>query len=77
MAKYKQVINARTFGKEIQKLGYYYNKCMIAVEINNMGQSTMDQCIEDNYPHIYFRQQLDKKDKRLFTMSRLENNNSK
>lgn len=64
VAKYKQVINARTFGKEIQKLGYYYNKCMIAVEINNMGQSTMDQCIEDNYPHIYFRQQLDKKDKK-------------
>jgi hypothetical protein len=60
VAKYKAVINARTFGKEIQKLGYYYNQAMIAIEINNMGQSSMDQCIEDNYPNIYFRQRLDK-----------------
>lgn len=59
VAKWKMVINARTFGKEIQKLGYWYNKALIAVEINNMGQSTMDQVIEDNYPTIYFRQQLD------------------
>lgn len=59
VAKWKMLINARTFGKEIQKLGYWYKKALIAIEINNMGQSTMDQVIEDNYPTIYFRQQLD------------------
>jgi len=58
-AKWKMVINARTFGKEIQKLGYFFNKALVAIEINNMGQSTMDQCIEDSYPNIYFRQRLD------------------
>lgn len=60
VAKFKDVINAHTFGKEIQKLGYMYNKAMIAIECNNMGQSTMDKVLEDSYPNIYFRQRLDK-----------------
>lgn len=60
VAKYKAVINARTFGKDIQKLGYWYNKAELAIEINNMGQSTMDQCIEDSYPNLYMRTRLDK-----------------
>lgn len=60
VAKWKDVLNARGFGKEVVKLGYYYNTALVAVEINNMGQSTMDQVIEVNYPNIYFRQQLDK-----------------
>ena len=60
VAKYQRVQNARTFGKEVVKLGYYYNTALVAVEINNMGQSTMDQVIEANYPNIYFRQRLDR-----------------
>lgn len=60
VAKFKEVTNARRFGKEMQKLGYWYNTAMLAPEVNNMGQSTMDQIIEDSYPEVYFRKRLDK-----------------
>lgn len=60
VAKWKDVLDARSFGKEVVKLGYYYNTALVAVEVNNMGQSTQDQLIEANYPNMYFRQRLDK-----------------
>lgn len=65
VAKWKMVINSRTFGKKIQQLGYFYNSALIAIEINNMGQSTQDQLIEDSYPNIYMRQRLDRVSKEV------------
>jgi len=65
VAKWKDVLDARSFGKEVVKLGYWYNTALTAIEINNMGQSTQDQLIEANYPNIYFRQRLDKVSKEV------------
>lgn len=58
-------IRANAFGGELQRLGYFFNKAMIGVEINNMGQSTIDRLIELNYPNLYTRKRLEKKTKKV------------
>lgn len=61
VAKFRTVIRAQEFAKELNKLGYFYNTALIAVEINNMGQSTMDKLVDLKYPNIYMRQRIEKK----------------
>ena len=65
VAKFRARIRSNQFGTELNKLGYFYNKALIVIEANNMGQSTVDRLIELNYPQLYMRQRVNKKDKRI------------
>ena len=64
IAKFRAQINAYPFGDELAKLGYFFNKALIAVEINNMGQSTADRLVALKYPNLYMRDRLDEKTKK-------------
>jgi len=56
-------IRANQFGSELNKLGHFFNKALVAPEANNMGQSTVDRLVELEYPAIYMRERLNKEDK--------------
>ena len=60
VAKLHAVMNSHVYGTELNTLGRFFNNAMIAVEVNNMGQSTIDQLIDLKYPNLYMRQRLDK-----------------
>lgn len=61
---YHAHINANYFGDELNRIGHFFNKALIAVEINNMGYSTRDRLINLNYPYLYKRRRYDKKTKK-------------
>lgn len=63
VAKFRANITAWEFGSELNKLGSFYNNAEIAVEVNNMGQSTADRLVSLNYPNLYMRERLDEKKK--------------
>lgn len=63
VAKFMAVIKAHNFGDELNKLGRFFNNAEIAVEVNNMGQSTADRLVDLNYPNLYMRTRLDQKTK--------------
>lgn len=56
-------IRANQFGTELNKLGHFFNKALIAPEANNMGQSTVDRLIELAYPNMYMRRRFNKEEK--------------
>ena len=58
-------IKSNQFGTELNKLGYFFNKALIAVEANNMGQSTVDRLVELDYPNLYRRQRFNKEEKKV------------
>ena len=58
-------MKSNQFGTELNKLGHFFNKAIIAVEANNMGQSTVDRLVELDYPSIYKRQRLNKETKQI------------
>lgn len=64
VAKFRAQIKAHAFGDELAKLGHYFNDALIAVEINNMGQSTADRLTQLRYPNLYMRDRLDEKTKK-------------
>jgi len=64
VAKFRAVIRAVQFGDELNVIGHYYNKMLIAVEVNNMGQSTVDRLVTLSYPSLYKRKRKDQKTKR-------------
>lgn len=64
VATFHARINSRSFASELVKLGTYYNNALLAIEANNMGQSTIDKAIDLQYPNLYMRQVLDKKTKK-------------
>lgn len=64
VAHFHARIRSNQFGKELNILGHFYNKALIAVEANNMGQSTIDKLIDLSYPYLYKRKRLDKINKR-------------
>lgn len=47
------------FAKELYKLGTYYNKAWICVEVNNHGHTVLHELKERGYPHLYKRKVLD------------------
>ena len=57
-AVFNAQIKSNHFGTELNKLGYFYNKAIIAPEANNMGQSTTDRLVELDYPNIYQRERF-------------------
>lgn len=58
VAKFKAVMGASQFGYELNKLGRFYNNGELAIEVNNMGQATIDKLVELEYPHLYMREDL-------------------
>lgn len=46
------------FGREVEKLGRYYNDALVAVERNNMGISTLIALRDLFYPHMYYRERF-------------------
>lgn len=63
VAKFRAQINSYPFGDELAKLGNYFNKALMAVEINNMGQSTADRLKALRYSNLYMRDRLNEKTK--------------
>ncbi|MCD6422272.1 hypothetical protein J7L13_02920 [bacterium] len=54
-------INPGEFGIELDRLGRFYNNALIAVEVNGLGQSTIDKLNNDlHYPHLYKRKVINK-----------------
>jgi len=64
-AVFNGVLKAHQFASELNKIGYFFNKALIAVEVNNMGQSTIDKLVDLGYPNLYMRQRMDKKTKEV------------
>jgi hypothetical protein len=48
-------LDPKDFGKELERLGYYYNNATIAVERNNQGIATLAQLNESYYPMLFYR----------------------
>lgn len=48
-------LDPKDFGKELERLGYYYNVATIAVERNNQGIATLAQLNESYYPMLFYR----------------------
>jgi hypothetical protein len=65
IGKFRAVIRANAFGDELNKIGHFFNIALIAVEINNMGQSTADRLKDLKYPRLYLRDRLDGKKKQV------------
>ncbi len=64
IAKFRARMKSHAFGDELQKLGYFFNKAIMAVEVNNMGQSTVDRLVTLGYPNMYMRKRLDAKNQK-------------
>jgi len=65
VAKWHGRINAGQFGDELNLLGRYYNNALLAVEANNMGQSTIDRLKTLNYPYLYLRERFSEVEKKV------------
>lgn len=65
VATFHARMKSNQFGNELNKLGHFFNKALIAVEANNMGQSTVDRLVELDYPYLYKRQRLNKEEKKI------------
>lgn len=65
VAKWRGKINAGQFGDELNKLGHYFNRCLIVVEANNMGQSTVDRLKSLDYPSLYQRERFNETEKKI------------
>lgn len=65
VAKFRAIIRAHAFGDELNKIGHFFNKALIAVEANNMGISTIDRLKTLKYPNLYMRDRLNEKTKQV------------
>ena len=65
VATFHAHIDSHHFGTELNKLGHYYNKAEIAVEVNNMGISTINRLRDLEYPHLYMREVMNIKEKKV------------
>ena len=65
VAHFHARIESHLMGTKLNELGHYYNDAEIAVEINNMGQSTIDRLRDLSYPHLYMRETLNEKEKKV------------
>lgn len=63
VAKFRAQITSHTFGDELNALGHFFNDAEMAVEANNMGQSTIDRLVDLRYPNMYMRERVDEKTK--------------
>lgn len=61
VAQWHGHIDADLFGEECAKLGWFYNKALVAVEVNNHGLTTNKALQRMGYPKVYVRRELDGK----------------
>lgn len=61
IAKFRANIQSHAFGNILYQLGMFFNQALLAVEANNMGQSTIDRLVDLKYPNLYMRQRTDAK----------------
>ncbi len=54
-------IDPDNFGKELYRLGRYYNQAFIGVEVNNHGFTTNLKLQEMEYPFLYYRMEFDQR----------------
>lgn len=59
-AKWRGHIDPDLFGKELVKLGCYYNEAYIAVENNNHGLTTLRSIINEGYYNVFYSKIYDK-----------------
>lgn len=57
-------INPGKFGKELVKLGNFYNKALLVIEENNQGIATIDSVVEVDYPNVYKRRTINQQTKK-------------
>jgi len=65
VAHFHARIESHLMGTKLNELGHYYNDAEVVVEINNMGQSTIDRLRDLGYPHLYMRETLNEKEKKV------------
>lgn len=53
VAVFRQKVDAGNFGVQLDLLGRYYNKAIIAPEFEGPGAATVATLIANNYPHIW------------------------
>ena len=49
------------FGERLAELGWYYNRALVGVEVNNHGLTTNKALQRLKYPRIYYRRTLDQR----------------
>ncbi len=60
VAEYKDHVDPGEFGEILNKLGHYYNKALINVEMNNTGYATLNTLVKHcHYPRIYRQMRYD------------------
>lgn len=59
VARYKAKIDYEQFTYEMMKLGYWYNKAMLAPEVNFEGNAVIKELKRAHYPNIYIRRGSD------------------
>ena len=65
VAHFHARIESHLMGTKLNELGHYYNDAEVVIEINNMGQSTIDRLRDLSYPHLYMRETLNEKEKKV------------
>lgn len=60
MAVWHGHIDPDLFGKELVKLGRYYNDAYLGIESNNHGRTTIKSVMDEEYFNIYFSKVYDK-----------------
>ena len=61
VAEWHGHLDADLFGAELNKLGHYYNKCLVGCEVNNHGLTSLTTLKNLLYPRIYYRKTYDQK----------------
>jgi hypothetical protein len=61
MASFIDHLHPKLLGQEMIHAGHYYNKALLAPEVNNHGISTMDKITDANYPMIFMREVYDER----------------
>jgi hypothetical protein len=61
VAQWHGHIDPDLFGDEVAKIGWFYNRALIAVEANNHGLTTNKALQRGVYPRLYVRRELDGK----------------
>tara|TARA_B100000315_G_scaffold235154_1_gene249824 strand:+ start:4941 stop:6599 length:1659 start_codon:yes stop_codon:yes gene_type:complete len=61
VAEWHGHIDPDLFGAELNKLGQYYNNCLVGCELNNHGLTSLTALKNLLYPRIYYRKTCDQK----------------
>ena len=59
-AKWRNHIDPDLFGKELVKLGTFYNEAYLSVENNNHGLTTIKSILSEDYYNLFYTKQYDK-----------------